>query len=247
MLLTERVGRTKWVVASGKVRLVTTGPEPEMTSHDRFCILNTGEADAQVTVTFYWAELRPCRSRHLARPLRPCHSIRGQRLPPISPCSPRSARSVPPPVSRLKPDVRPVRATGVDAGGAGSDSRMTDHIGTTRWVIADGYIPNRSTGPEPEMTSHESAALLNTGDANANVSISLYFADRDPAGPYQLTVSARRTKHVRFNELQDPEPVPLGIEYAVLIESDVPIVAQHTRLDSRQAENGLLSTIAFPA
>jgi hypothetical protein len=32
----------------------------------------------------------------------------------------------------------------------------------------------------------------------------------------------------------------------VLIESDEPIVVQHTRLDSRQAANALMTTIAFP-
>lgn len=56
---------------------------------------------------------------------------------------------------------------------------------------------------------------------------------------------ARRTRHVRFNDLKDPEPVPLGTDYASVIESDVPIVVQHTRLDSRQAENALLTTIAY--
>ena len=39
----------------------------------------------------------------------------------------------------------------------------------------------------------------------------------------------------------------MATPYASVIESDVPIVVQHTRLDSRQAENALLSTIAFPA
>jgi hypothetical protein len=34
---------------------------------------------------------------------------------------------------------------------------------------------------------------------------------------------------------------------ACVIESDRPIVVQHTRLDSRQAANALFSTIAFPA
>jgi hypothetical protein len=50
---------------------------------------------------------------------------------------------------------------------------------------------------------------------------------------------------VRFNDLRDPEPIPVATEYSSVIESDVPIVVQHTRLDSRQAENALLSTIAF--
>jgi hypothetical protein len=41
------------------------------------------------------------------------------------------------------------------------------------------------------------------------------------------------------------EPIPSDTDFASVIESDVPIVVQHTRLDSRQAENALLSTIAF--
>ena len=96
------------------------------------------------------------------------------------------------------------------------------------------------------MASHESVSLLNTGSADAHVDITLYFPDREPAGPYRITVPARRTRHVRFNELRDPEPVPAATEYSSVIESDVPIVVQHTRLDSRQAENALMTTVAFP-
>lgn len=122
---------------------------------------------------------------------------------------------------------------------------MTKPIGNTRWAIAEGYIPAGSTGPEPQFTSHETACLLNTSDQDAHVEITIYFSDREPAGPYQLTVSARRTLHLRFNSLTDPEPIPLDTDYASVIESDIPIVVQHTRLDSRQSENALLSTIAY--
>jgi hypothetical protein len=59
-------------------------------------------------------------------------------------------------------------------------------------------------------------------------------------------VEPRRTLHLRFNNLQDPEPVPKGTDCASVIESDVPVVVQHTRLDSRQAENALMTTMAFP-
>jgi hypothetical protein len=124
---------------------------------------------------------------------------------------------------------------------------MPEAIGRTRWVIAEGYIPGSSTGREPEMTSHETACLLNAGESPANVRITVYFSDRDPAGPYRLTVPPRRTLHLRFNDLNDPEPIPTDTDYASVIESDVPIVVQHTRLDSRQPANALLSTIAFPA
>jgi hypothetical protein len=118
-------------------------------------------------------------------------------------------------------------------------------IGHRRWAIAEGYIPGWSNGPEPQFTSHETACLLNTSDEEAQVEITVFFSDREPAGPYKVTVPARRTKHVRFNELKDPEPIPVDTDYASVIESNVPIVVQHTRLDSRQAENALLSTIAY--
>jgi hypothetical protein len=119
-------------------------------------------------------------------------------------------------------------------------------IGHRVWAIPEGYIPSRSTGPEPEFTSHETACILNAGDQDANIEITIYFNDKEPAGPYRLTVPARRTLHLRFNSLEDPEPIPLDTDYASIIRSDVPVVVQHTRLDSRQAENALLSTIAFP-
>jgi hypothetical protein len=119
-------------------------------------------------------------------------------------------------------------------------------IGRKRWVIAEGYIPGASTGQGRAFESHETACILNAGDREAHVRVTLYFADREPVGPYTLAIAPRRTKHLRFNDLKDPSPVPRDTDYSSLIESDVPIVVQHTRLDSRQAALALLSTIAFP-
>ena len=58
---------------------------------------------------------------------------------------------------------------------------------------------------------------------------------------------AQRTKHVRFDELKEPLSIPKETPYASVIESDVPVVVQHSRLDSRQVENALMTTVAFPA
>jgi hypothetical protein len=122
---------------------------------------------------------------------------------------------------------------------------MDAPIGRTRWAIAEGYIPGRSNGPAPELESHEACCILNANDKDAQVTITIFFEDREPAGPYRLVVQARRTRHLRFNALRDPEPIPKDTPYASVIESDLPIVVQHTRLDSRQAENALMTTIAF--
>jgi len=124
---------------------------------------------------------------------------------------------------------------------------MAEGIGARVWVIPEGYIPAASTGPEPQFTSHETACILNTGDRDAHIEITIYYADREPAGPYHVEVPARRTLHLRFNDLDKPEPIPRGTDYSSVFRADVPIVVQHTRLDSRQANNALLTTMAFPS
>lgn len=120
-------------------------------------------------------------------------------------------------------------------------------IGATTWVVADGYIPPESTGPAPAMTSHDSVCVLNAGACEAIVELVVYFTDRNPVGPYVLAVGSQRAYHQRINDLHDPEPIPAGVDYSMVLTSSEPIVVQHTRLDSRQAANALMSTIAYAA
>jgi hypothetical protein len=119
-----------------------------------------------------------------------------------------------------------------------------DAIGRRRWAIPEGYIPSESKFSDRALVSHETACILNAGDHDAKVSITVYFADREPVG-YKVLVGARRTLHLRFNDLADPHPIPRDTDYASVFESDVPVVVQHTRLDSRRAELALLSTVAY--
>ena len=118
-------------------------------------------------------------------------------------------------------------------------------VGRKRWAIAEGYIPSESSFSDPALVSHETACILNTAGRDAQVAITIFFADREPIGPFRVTVAARRTLHLRFNDLADPQQIPRDTDYASVFESDVPIVVQHTRLDSRHAEVALLSTMAY--
>jgi hypothetical protein len=124
---------------------------------------------------------------------------------------------------------------------------MHAKLGSTLWAIPEGYIPGGSVDPDDHaLVSHEAACLLNPSDEDAAIEITIFFEDREPAGPYRLVLPARRTRHLRFNDLNEPEPVPRDTSYASLIRSSVPIVVQHTRLDSRNPNIALLSTIAHP-
>ncbi|HVE81533.1 MAG TPA: sensory rhodopsin transducer [Myxococcales bacterium] len=118
-------------------------------------------------------------------------------------------------------------------------------LGRKRWVIAEGYLPEDDRRLPRPLASHEAACILNASDREARVRIRIYFADREPAGPYERIIPPRRTLHLRFDDLQDP-PIPRGTDYSSVIESDVPVVVQHTRLDARRSELALLSTVAFP-
>jgi len=118
-------------------------------------------------------------------------------------------------------------------------------IGHRHWAIAEGYIPSGSLSQDHALVSHEALCLLNAGEQDAEIDITLFFEDRDPVGPYHVTLGARRTLHLRFNDLEDPMPVPRDTSYASVVESTVPIVVQHTRLDSRHPNIALLSTIGY--
>ncbi len=118
-------------------------------------------------------------------------------------------------------------------------------LGKTHWAIAEGMIPGESTGPKPDLESHETVCILNTADQDAHVEIMIYFSDKDPVGPYNLVVPAKRVLHQRFNDLKEPAPIPRDTDYASVIVSDVPVVVQHSRLDSRQPANALLSAMAY--
>ena len=119
-------------------------------------------------------------------------------------------------------------------------------IGRTTWAIPGGRIPRHSTGPEPEFTSRDELFLLNTGAIEARVELTIFYADREPRGPYRLAIEACRVRCVRFNDLIDPEAMPLGVDYGVVVESNIPIVVQFARVDTSQTALALLGSIAFP-
>jgi hypothetical protein len=119
-------------------------------------------------------------------------------------------------------------------------------IGRCCWAIAGGHIPLRTTGREPDYTSNDTICVLNTTDAEAALQITVFYADREPIGPYRLIVLPRRVRQVWFNDLIDPEAIPLDTDYAFVVESTVPVVVQFSRRDTSRAENAIATTLAYP-
>ncbi len=119
-------------------------------------------------------------------------------------------------------------------------------VGRKTWAIADGHIPLTSHGDEPEFTSNDKLCVLNTSDQEASLEITIYYCERDPVGPYRLKVKPQRVRHVRFNDLIDPQAIPLDVPYGAVIRSSVPVVVQVSRRDTSQSDNALMTTLAFP-
>jgi hypothetical protein len=120
---------------------------------------------------------------------------------------------------------------------------VSDAGGARTWYVPDAYLPAESSADAP---SHESACLLNAGEQDAHVRFTFFFEDRDPIGPVELVVGARRTWHVRLDDSTQLGSVelPRGVPYAYTVESDVPIVVQHSRLDT-SAGYTLFTSIAY--
>lgn len=118
-------------------------------------------------------------------------------------------------------------------------------LGRKVWVIPGGHIPPTSTGPEPRCVSRDELQFVNTGAEPAEIEITLFYADREPVGPYPLKVHARRTRHIRMNDLIDPEAMPLDTQYSAVVRSNVPVVVQFTRTDTSRAEHAMLGFVAW--
>jgi hypothetical protein len=121
---------------------------------------------------------------------------------------------------------------------------MPTATGEKLWIIPDGYIPEISSG---NLTSHESICVLNTSSEDALISITIFFEDREPLEDISEVVQARRTKHIRTSSLaKEGTSIPVGVPYAIEVKSNIPIIVQYSRLDTTQAENALMSVIAYP-
>ena len=122
---------------------------------------------------------------------------------------------------------------------------MGKEIGKCSWYIPDAFYPSVDQGES--YVSHEAVCVLNTGDKDAHIQITLYFEDSEPLEGFEAVCGARRTNHIRMDRIvsKGGKKVPRGVPYAMLVESDVPVVVQYSRLDTTQAEMSFMSLIAY--
>ena len=83
----------------------------------------------------------------------------------------------------------------------------TSRVGRTMWAIAEGYIPSASTGDGRAFESHETACLLNVGDDDAHVEISVEVrAKHDEGFPEDVIRTVNENAKTLKFETQGFEP-----------------------------------------
>ena len=119
------------------------------------------------------------------------------------------------------------------------------NYGKKTWLIADNYLNSVSLN---DWNSHEAVCVLNTTDLDAEIKFTLFFEDREPNNDFSSFCKAGRTHHIRLDKIVSckGETIPRDTPYALLIESNTPIVVQYSRLDTSHKELALMSTIAYP-
>lgn len=121
----------------------------------------------------------------------------------------------------------------------------TNGEGARVWIVPDGYLPRGGQG----IDSHEAICVLNTGQEAAHVVVTAYFADRPPLRGGPITVEGERDLHLHLDApaelggLAIPQETPYGLR----VESDRPVVVQHSRMDTRLGGMALFTTMGFIA
>lgn len=117
-------------------------------------------------------------------------------------------------------------------------------IGAKVWLIADSYLPDHSTG---DLKSHEAVCVLNLQRCPAKLKITVYFEDREPLTGLEAECPAQRTAHIHLDSLKNRsgEMIPVAKPMALMVESNVEVVVQHTRLDTTQPALALMTTMGY--
>ena len=100
------------------------------------------------------------------------------------------------------------------------------------WIFPDAELPPVG---ENEIPGHESVIVTNVCDQSANIRFTLIYTDREPVS-FDAVVEARRVRCFRSNNAVDfcGHTAVEGEQYAIMLESDVPVVTQYGRAEPRK-------------
>lgn len=106
------------------------------------------------------------------------------------------------------------------------------NYGKKVWIFPDAELPPIGVNSIP---GHESIIIVNPGKKDAHIIFTLFYADKEPVKEIQITVEGERVRCLRTNEEKDfgKHMAAFGEQYSIVLESDMPIVAQYGRAEPR--------------
>ncbi|MHB1442246.1 MAG: sensory rhodopsin transducer [Candidatus Humimicrobiaceae bacterium] len=104
--------------------------------------------------------------------------------------------------------------------------------GRNVWLFPDGELPEPDK--ESPYQAHEALIILNTSNKDANIKMNIYFSDKDPIENIPLEVKAKRVKCIRLDKPEEigGVKIPLRVQYALRLESNVKVAVTFGRLDT---------------
>ena len=121
---------------------------------------------------------------------------------------------------------------------------MCNGAGKKTWIIPDCELPMEGEGV---LKGHESVIVVNDSDVDAEISVKLFFTDKDSYNDIKWQVKRGRVRCFRMNNLDDMcgFKVPYDTQYAMKLTSNTNIVVQYGRLDNTQANLAFYTTLGY--
>jgi hypothetical protein len=114
--------------------------------------------------------------------------------------------------------------------------------GSKTWFFPDGDLP---AAGDHEPYGHESLVILNPNDRHADISITVYYPDREPDSIPPQRIEARRVRCFRMDKPIAGYSVRTG-QYALKIEATTPVICQIGRMDVQQPNLAYYTVMGFP-
>jgi hypothetical protein len=102
------------------------------------------------------------------------------------------------------------------------------------WIFPDAELPPVG---ENEIPGHESVIVTNVTNRTAHIQFTLIYVDKEPIH-FMAEVEGMRVRCLRSNNAVDfcGHTATEGEQYAIMLESDVPVVAQYGRAEPRKVQ-----------
>lgn len=121
---------------------------------------------------------------------------------------------------------------------------MNNGAGKKVWILPDCELPREGEGV---AKGHESVIVVNDSNVDAEISVKLFFTDKDAYEDIKWIVKSGRVRCFRMNRPADMcgFEVPYETQYAMKLTSNCNIVVQYGRLDNTQANLAFYTTLGY--